>query len=162
MKCSTYFDMAVSGFQNWGVVLSGIALALAGLFLFFLIDGRSTRSFLYKWAALVSFIVLLLSVASAIRGYVHYRELTSSATSPEIAIGVVKDLHQAGQLGKQIESFFIDDKKFSYSGTSFEPGFHQTFAQGSPLRNGMLIRVHYVGDTIVKLELCGPMPAPGP
>ena len=154
MECSTYFDIAGSGFQSWGVVLTGIVLALIGLLLFIIIEGTSTRAALYKWGALVFCLGSLFIGASALRGYMHYREITSPATSPEIVAGVVKQLHQAGQLGSQVERFQVDSQKFSYSGSSFEPGFHQTFAQGSPLRNGMLIRVHYVGDTIVKLELC--------
>lgn len=50
------------------------------------------------------------------------------------------------------ESFRVGERTFSYSGYEMI-GFHHTKVRGGPIEEGVYVRVTYVGDTIVRLEV---------
>jgi hypothetical protein len=51
------------------------------------------------------------------------------------------------------ESFEVSGRRFDYSDSSSYIGFHQTAANGGPIRNGLQVRVWTIGDVIVRLEI---------
>jgi hypothetical protein len=55
------------------------------------------------------------------------------------------------------ESFDVNDVHFAYASAVITQGFSQDFASGGPIRAGLLVRIHYVGDprsaTVVRLEI---------
>jgi len=47
----------------------------------------------------------------------------------------------------------IGDKEFVYSYFVASPGYHMTVSHGGALVNGASVRLHYLGETIVKVEV---------
>lgn len=69
-------------------------------------------------------------------------------------VGPVQD-YVAGPDGKQ-DCFTVSDRQFCFSDYEVTPGFSNTQSFGSPVRNGELVRINAVGDTIVRLEIAQP------
>jgi hypothetical protein len=52
-----------------------------------------------------------------------------------------------------MESFCVSGVCFRYSDYVVTAGFNQTSSHGGPIRDGLPVRVTYIGNTIVKLEV---------
>jgi hypothetical protein len=52
------------------------------------------------------------------------------------------------------ERFTVGGVPFSYSRYIMSPGFRKTRASGGPLHNGLSVRIKYIGNAIVRLEIC--------
>jgi hypothetical protein len=75
----------------------------------------------------------------------HYREVS----------GAITDFIDSGpDMQPGTEKFSIAGVPFSYSRYSVAPGFRKTHAEGGPLRNGLSVKIRYIGQTIVRLEIC--------
>ncbi|MBV9128726.1 MAG: hypothetical protein JO117_11650 [Verrucomicrobia bacterium] len=55
--------------------------------------------------------------------------------------------------GHQMEWFVVDGRRFEYSDYVIVPGFNNTASHGGPIRQGLQVRVHYVGNNIARLEV---------
>jgi hypothetical protein len=56
--------------------------------------------------------------------------------------------------GHALESFTVNGVKFSYTDWNFpKSGFKNTSSHGGPIREGLPVRIGYIGNTIVKLEI---------
>ena len=55
--------------------------------------------------------------------------------------------------GSAFESFCVKDKCFTYSDYEEQAGFNTMTINGGPIREGLPVRVTFVGNTIVKLEV---------
>lgn len=53
----------------------------------------------------------------------------------------------------EMESFRVHDQFFEYNYFELSPSFKHTAYHGGPLEEGMQVRVTYIGDVIVKLEV---------
>jgi hypothetical protein len=51
------------------------------------------------------------------------------------------------------EQFSVNGVTFEYSYFDDTQGFHTTTARGGPLRAGVHVRIHHIGNTILKLEM---------
>lgn len=58
--------------------------------------------------------------------------------------------------GHRPESFVLNGHKFEYSDFDDELGFHNASSHGGPIRNGLCLRISYIGKHIVKLEIIRP------
>ncbi len=54
--------------------------------------------------------------------------------------------------GHASETFSVGGVKFCYSDYSISPGFHVSRSNGGPIAPGVLVRIHYLGGDILKLE----------
>jgi len=52
-----------------------------------------------------------------------------------------------------MERFCVSGVCFAYSDFVITSGFNNTSSHGGPIREGLPVRVTYVGDMIVKLEV---------
>lgn len=66
--------------------------------------------------------------------------------------GMVSNFHSAENI-KSTESFVVGDRVFSYSKYAVKQGFNMLKLEGSPLANGVHVRVSYVDDHIVRLDI---------
>lgn len=64
--------------------------------------------------------------------------------------GVVHD-HTNPNRGS--ETFWIGEHEYSYVDSPNYVGFHQTAANGGPIRDGLQVRITSIGDVIVRLEV---------
>ncbi len=55
--------------------------------------------------------------------------------------------------GHTKERFCVEDKCFTYSDFVPTIGFNNTSSHGGPIKAGMPVRVTFVGNTIIKLEV---------
>jgi len=57
---------------------------------------------------------------------------------------------------KETESFRVGDQEFSYMRLETSQGFHTLAADGGPIRDGLHVRMLYVGNHILRLEVARP------
>jgi hypothetical protein len=55
--------------------------------------------------------------------------------------------------GHAMESFCVQEQCFSYSDYVVTTGFHNTASHGGPIREGLNVRIEYIGNIILKLEV---------
>jgi len=55
--------------------------------------------------------------------------------------------------GHAMERFCVHDTCFEYSDFVITSGFNNTSSHGGPIREGLPVRVTFVGNKIVKLEI---------
>jgi len=55
--------------------------------------------------------------------------------------------------GHAPEEFCVKDRCFQYSDFEVSPAFNTTSSHGGPIREGLPVRVTYVGNAIVRLEV---------
>jgi hypothetical protein len=87
--------------------------------------------------------------------FLHYLYLLISALTGnyEVVQGQVEQFSPMPYEGHADESFVVKGKKFEYSDYSGVTGFHNTSSHGGPIRQGLQVRISYVDDTIIKLEV---------
>ena len=154
--CAIYYDLVRGGFPYWNV-LWGIPV---GLFLYLASRLFSKETFYGRQMrrggviALLAWCCFILIVLP--HSFVEYQHLLSSVNHGDtsVAEGVVSHFIPTPQYGKRAESFIVNGKAFSYSPYEIAPGFHQAQPLGGPIKEGLPVRVSYVGDTIVRLEIC--------
>jgi len=55
--------------------------------------------------------------------------------------------------GHQDETFTVNGVRFSYSDFGVTCGFNNSASHGGPIREGLQVRIHYVGNAILRLEV---------
>jgi len=55
--------------------------------------------------------------------------------------------------GQSAESFVVGDQRFAYSDDVVTAGFHNSSSHGDPIHEGLYVRVTYLGNLIVRLEV---------
>lgn len=159
MECSVYYDLVKEGVPYWYSPIIGVGFLVLGWIAFHALGvvSRSLFMLVQRVAGLIGSIICFgLSFYFALNAYLHYRSLVNAiehGDSKRIE-GMVTSVTPAPPQGPQVESFTVDGKRFSYSADELEPGFRQTRAHGSPIREGLKVRIEYVGETIVRLAVC--------
>lgn len=73
----------------------------------------------------------------------------------EVVEGVVENFNSnpRGRNDNEMESFSVNDHFFEYNYFEPSPSFNHTAYHGGPVKEGMQVKVTYIGDVIVKLEV---------
>ena len=72
----------------------------------------------------------------------------------EVVEGTVENFRPMPHHGHSVESFTVNGVRFSYSDFDIsKPGFNNTESHGGPIHAGMRVRVHYRGESILKIEV---------
>ena len=105
----------------------------------------------------VCFIVftLLWVLGSFIGTFAEYWNCSHALASGKASYveGTVDNFVPMPYQGHANESFTVKGVPFSYSDYGVEAGFNQTSSHGGPIRQGLPVRIWYVGNEIVKLEI---------
>jgi hypothetical protein len=157
MSCVVAFDLAQTGYQEWGVLVG-----FAGAFLLSLLwiafrhqvrrwSWRPYPGFMPFFAAIL---VLVVGVSFS-HSYIEYDRLRQLETAGKLdsVEGLVTNFTPATR-GRHIESFAVGPTTFQYASAEMMPGFHQPANEGGPIRAGQHVRIAYSGPHIVKLEIC--------
>ncbi|MEE2733508.1 MAG: hypothetical protein VYA55_21990 [Pseudomonadota bacterium] len=67
--------------------------------------------------------------------------------------GKVENFDPMPAEGHKMESFTVKGVKFEYSDFMVTPGFHNAASRGGPIKEGLPVRISYIGNTILKLEV---------
>ena len=154
MEYTTVFDVGQSGYRQWSFPAHGLLFVVvgAGLVLF----RRRLRSrmpsffpFVFLGFALFWTFIAFVSTSGG------YSALSSALREDRCSVveGVVSDFHPMPYTGHQMEWFVVDGRRFEYSDYVIVPGFNNTASHGGPIRQGLQVRVHYVGNNIARLEV---------
>jgi hypothetical protein len=147
MSYVTVFDAA----QNNGRAFALIALALIpfgiGILLVLL---RRFFSLLPQSISLA--LGLLLMCFGIIDAWTAYRDNTRQI-DPRVTEGPITYFKPMPAVGHAMETFCVRTQCFSYSDYILTRGFNKTSSHGGPIALGRRVRVTYVGNTILKLEI---------
>jgi len=148
------FDLYQKGYDWWFPACGVPFMILGGMFVWFgrrRDQPRSRRLFGY---AFVGFACLWSGVvfSSTFREYVAlhsaYRHSHFSVVE-----GLVTDFHPMPYTGHQDECFSVQSRTFCYSDYEVTAGFNNSASHGGPIRAGLPVRVSYIGNRIVRLEV---------
>lgn len=151
----TIFDVAREGYGAWWFPAIGLVFVFVGglfvlnptLAILVGIWGRPKK--LFSWVFL-GFSVLWTAVTFGIT-YNEYRAATTALKEGRysIAEGPLANFVS----GPKQESFAVGDRSFSYSDNIVTAGFRHTASHGGPIHEGLYVRVTYVGNLILRLEI---------
>lgn len=71
----------------------------------------------------------------------------------KVVEGQVEHFDPMPKSGHKMESFTVNGVKFEYSDYIVTPGFHNAASLGGPIREGLPVRISYIDNTILKLEV---------
>jgi len=160
MACNIYYSIIKEGFPYWPQLGGSVALAVVGgiiLALLIFAFKRGPAVMLYRaGAAIFTGVWIWIGLSIALQSYSRYVNVSEVFLkgAAQTVEGQVTSFHAAPSLGTRIEQFSVGNVTFAYSPNALQPGFRQTRAEGNPIRDGDNVRIWYVGDVIVQLELC--------
>jgi hypothetical protein len=150
------FDVAQTGSRHlWFLAPSVFFLAL-GVILFVFRKRASGvgKFFAYMMLPFAAFWTLASS-CSLLAGYSSLASALRSGRC-QVAEGEITQFHPMPAQGHEWESFVVGSKRFEYSDFVLSPGFHNTSSHGGPIREGLRVRIHYLGNDIARLEIAKP------
>ena len=165
MEYQIIFDAVVSGYRTWTSILPGVIILLGGIYVFYK-NSKDSRyqgpPLLIKGFKYFFFTGAILGVLLPFYGtYSEYLLIQQAIKNNDVLIveGVVTDFHP--QARPEPEGFCIKETCFEYSDGVVTNGFNNTVATGSPIREGLPVRITYINDPdsnaekniIVKLEI---------
>jgi len=160
MEYRTVFDIATAGYKSWSFPAFGLIFIVVGTLLVFNRKrlpgwwGKSPRASNAFAFFFLGFAVLWTLVAFG-STYGEYFSLTKAGSGENTRIieGVVSNFKPMPVTGHAMERFCITDICFEYSDYVITGGFNNTSSHGGPIREGLPVRVTYVGKSILKLEV---------
>jgi hypothetical protein len=163
MSYVTVFDVADAGYKSAGFPAFGLIFVVIGILLVVFRrklphwDTRSRAARIIFPYGYLCFAVLWTSGAF-ISTYSAYRSaLRARATeTAKVVEGPVTNFVPMPVTGHALERFCVSDVCFNYSDYAVTAGFNRTSSHGGPIREGLPVRITYVGNTIIKLEVPGP------
>jgi len=142
-----------AGLLLWCPVVLGIAIYC----IIYQQKFGETAFFKFKvsFIAVSSACVLLSLVLATIANFKDYQKCFHALASGKASYveGAVDNFVPMPYGGHANESFTVKGVTFSYSDFDGEAGFNNTSSHGGPIRQGLPVRVWYVGKEIVKLEI---------
>jgi hypothetical protein len=160
MHYRTVFDIATAGYKSWSFPAFGLIFVAIGALIV-----ANRRNLPGAWSkrpkssSAFSFFFLgfaiLWTVTSFMSTYAEYRSLTQADTKHESRVveGTVTEFKPMPVTGHAMEKFCVSDTCFEYSDYIVTGGFNNTSSHGGPIRAGLQVRVTYVDNTIVRLEV---------
>jgi hypothetical protein len=141
------------------LVLFSIVLAVAGIGVLRRIIPATIGT--PRWAAATfCFVGALFSIYLALNTYIntqrtkeHYANILANNKGSSIE-GCVVEYRPRETLDRgPLESFRVDGILFEYNGSQSHYGFHLTKARGGPIREGLPVRITYMNDVILRIEV---------
>jgi hypothetical protein len=132
-----------------------VALMLAASIILVLVNRRLPALFRYWFPAVFVLFSLLGVFALLFRNILRPSELAAAyrAGKCEVVEGIVTQFHPMPAIGHDVESFVVAGKRFQYSDYIMTAGFNRTSSHGGPVREGLHVRIYYLGGDIAKLEI---------
>ena len=158
------FDLYQKSFQWWFPAFGIIFVVIGGAIVWLgrrKDSWRERRLFGYViigFACLWSGVTFLSTFSEYVRLHSAYRR-----SQFKIVEGRVTNFHPMPYEGHQDECFSVQSQTFCYSDYEVTAGFNNSASHGGPIRDGLPVRVSYIGSRIVRLEVASnPSPASSP
>jgi hypothetical protein len=166
MLAEVVFDVRQAGYDSWWFPAFGLLFFAFGLVLFAINQGlkrlglpaipnRSGKP--APWLPLVFIgFSLLWSLGTFYTTFSGYRHLRTALELGQCRVveGRIENFHPENpSRGGSDESFDVSGVHISYSANVVSPGFHTTCAKGSPIRDGMRVRIYSKERDIARLEI---------
>lgn len=160
MSYITVFNVANVGYKSAIFPAIGLILVASGI-LFVLIRNRipgwTQRPQIAKIIFPFGYLCFagIWTLAAFVGTYGDYRRAqeAQAAGTASVVEGVVTDFVPMPVTGHAMEHFCVSGVCFNYSDYVMTAGFNRTSSHGGPIREGLPIRVTYIGNTILKLEV---------
>lgn len=164
------FDLLEVGYKQWEFVRHGFIPLFIGLAWQFgpkllpkvsdaigqLVDPNMKQRTMARWMPkfFIGFATLWILVAFA-GTYSGYSKLAAAYETGnfDVVEGVVVDFRPMPKGGRPHERFAVEGVTFTYSDYNVVPGFNNAKSHGGPIDDGIYVRVSYVGNSILKLEV---------
>ena len=152
----TVFDISQKSYHWWAPAFGLIFLLLGILFVFRTgffpktspVRTKTVGLFFIVFSSIWITLVLLTTGSAYLRARQAYRE-----GSFQTVEGVVQGFVPMPYSGHAMESFSVNGKVFRYSDYAETPGFNRTRSHGGPIHEGLPVRIEYIGNIILKLEI---------
>jgi len=151
--CSPAFDINQKSFDFSFHVAFLVVVALISTFAWL---ARRNRWFQWGTAYALAVTGLILFVVSLTGSVIEYKQLHHAYNSGRYSLveGLVDNFSPMPFEGHQAECFAVNGVRFCYSDYDRTAGFNQTSSHGGPIRQGVRVRIAYLGNHILRLELC--------
>ena len=145
---TTVFDITHRGF-DWWFPAFGLILVVGGAIK---ICRRKPE---YRWGYAIVTTGLVFSYLAVSSMYPYYGEVRRAYLAKQYSVveGAVENFHPMPFEGHQDECFSVQGVQFCYSDYIVGPGFNNTSSHGGPIRAGLPVRVSYIANDILKLEI---------
>ena len=161
MQFNVVYDAAKQGYPAWHLNGIGLVLVCAGLLLVLApnlmqrllpygLQGSARR--IFSWVFLCA---ALLGAFATFRGTTRPYDAAATALRNHrysVVEGRVTEFVPMPLTGHARESFVVGGRKFSYSDYILTGCFNNAASHGGPVRSGLLVRVSYTGNCILRLE----------
>lgn len=159
MKYQVVFDIANKP-SYWWFPASGLFIALIAIIMLISLKLRRIKPRLWQSqkmsmviSAIIAFFSLVLSCSSGIVLYSRQANIQALLSQQQVVEGRVEYFTPMPYEGKALESFSVRGVKFEYSDFVLTSGFNNTASHGGPIQEGLQVRIHYVDNIILKLEI---------
>jgi len=152
------FDITREWYRNWWFPAVGLVF-VAGTLAFALYTRRPRTPPLPKALTVAAWVAVgFTSLWTAVSGSGTYGEYVTlkravAAGTVQFVEGPVEHFVPMPLNGHGVEQFEVQGKHFEYSHNIVTAGFNTTSTRGGPIREGLQVRIGYVGATIVRLEV---------
>ena len=153
------FDLSQKSFRWWFPSIGILFVLLGVILIWYGKHARWRRIYLvFPWVIVVfsatwSTIAYVALHGSYVRAQYAYRSGRYS-----IIEGQVENFRAMPYEGHSEECFTIRSHSFCYSDYVMMPGFNQTSSHGGPIKQNLKVRLAYIGNTILRLEIERPLP----
>jgi len=148
------FDLSQKGFQWWFPAFGLIFAVIGGVLSWWGRRKRWPLSRRFVGYFMVGFACLWSGLAFTAT-FGEYLKVRSAYRQGQLSIveGNVTNFRPMPYEGHQDECFSVQSETFCYSDYGVTAGFNNSASHGGPIREGLPIRVSYIGNTIVRLEV---------
>ena len=160
MHYQTVFDIATAGYKSWTFPAFGLIFIAIGVVL---VAHRKNLSGMGSkrpragnaFAFFFLGFAVLWTATSFLSTYGEYSSLSKAGITDgrKVVEGTVTDFKPMPVTGHAMEKFCVSGACFAYSDYVVTGGFNNTSSHGGPIREGLQVRVTYVDNAIVKLEM---------
>lgn len=149
MPYETVFEISWQTFP-WPVLIVGATGFVLGAVVLALRFSRSSRS----WRV-VGIALMIMGLFWCLKQVLDHYRLTQALARQQTQVveGHVSNYEFRMHDGHGFESFFVNGAGFHYSDFVPSGGYHQPASQGGVIREGLLVRLHYLGNTILRVEI---------
>jgi hypothetical protein len=150
----TVFDMSTKT-VDWHMPAAGIPFLIVGAIAIW-VAKRKNWTGLRRWNGyfFVGFSIFWMFIAFRV-GFWDYSLLHRAYQNGDVSVveGEVENFRPMPYQGHPEECFSVKDATFCYSDYKPTAGFNNSASHGGPIRSGLPVRITYVGNHILRIEV---------